>query len=140
MWPVHAACESLVTAASDVGPMGRIAFPLLLSAAGSFGVGRALQGSVVLSVRFASSLKGLPFVMAQGRFSFVGAQPALEVVAKDQTVTVLDHVHGERSVQQEADPMQASTPWPCQPISLNREGTNTPHSPSQTTFECTCRA
>lgn len=42
----------------------------------------------------------------QGRFSFVGAQPALEVVAKGQTVTVLDHAHGTRSVQHEADPMQ----------------------------------
>ncbi|KAK9830714.1 hypothetical protein WJX74_003977 [Apatococcus lobatus] len=43
-----------------------------------------------------------------GRFSFVGAQPALEVVAKGQTVTVLDHVHGKRSVQQQADPMQVA--------------------------------
>ena len=45
-------------------------------------------------------------MLLQGRYSFVGAQPALEVVAKGQSVTVLDHVHGARSVREEADPMQ----------------------------------
>ena len=36
---------------------------------------------------------------AQGRFSFVGAQPALEVIARGQTVTVLDHVTQHRQAR-----------------------------------------
>ncbi len=36
---------------------------------------------------------------AQGRFSFVGAQPALEVIARGQTVTVLDHVTQQRQAR-----------------------------------------
>ena len=38
----------------------------------------------------------------QGRFSFVGAQPALEVIARGETVTVLDHTNQRR---------QACVPW-----------------------------
>ena len=52
----------------------------------------------------------------QGRYSFVGAQPSLEVVAKGRTVEVIDHrpgrsgQNGAASCQDLDDPMQASTP------------------------------
>ncbi|KAL6753966.1 ADC synthase [Haematococcus lacustris] len=42
----------------------------------------------------------------QGRYSFVGAMPALEVVATQNQVVVLDHERGSRQVSTEADPMQ----------------------------------
>ncbi|WIA41823.1 hypothetical protein OEZ86_009153 [Tetradesmus obliquus] len=42
----------------------------------------------------------------QGRYSFVGANPALEVVAKGHKVTLLDHQAGSRQVSEESDPMQ----------------------------------
>ena len=41
----------------------------------------------------------------QGRYSFVGARPALEVLAKQHEVTVIDHMAGTRTVTQEADPL-----------------------------------
>lgn len=41
----------------------------------------------------------------QGRYSFVGARPALEVLAKEQEVTVIDHMAGTRTVTTEADPL-----------------------------------
>jgi anthranilate synthase component I len=44
----------------------------------------------------------------QGRYSFVGAQPAMEVVVKEQKVTVLDHATRSRTVTQEADPLGAA--------------------------------
>ncbi len=37
----------------------------------------------------------------------MGAQPALEVLARGHTVTVLDHDTGTRTVTQEADPLEA---------------------------------
>ena len=40
----------------------------------------------------------------QGRHSMVGAQPALEVLARGQEVTVLDHGKGTRTTSVEADP------------------------------------
>ena len=43
-----------------------------------------------------------------GRYSFLGAMPALEVVAKGNKVTVLDHLHGSRTVTNEPDPMEVS--------------------------------
>jgi hypothetical protein len=42
------------------------------------------------------------FAAAQGRYSYVGAQPALEVVAKEGRVTVLDHHKRSRTVQARA--------------------------------------
>ena len=42
---------------------------------------------------------------ASGRYSYVGAQPDLEVLAHGKRVTVLDHVRGERSVTHEEDPL-----------------------------------
>eukprot|EP00200_Dunaliella_tertiolecta_P019181 CAMPEP_0202399592 /NCGR_PEP_ID=MMETSP1128-20130828/2114_1 /ASSEMBLY_ACC=CAM_ASM_000463 /TAXON_ID=3047 /ORGANISM="Dunaliella tertiolecta, Strain CCMP1320" /LENGTH=675 /DNA_ID=CAMNT_0049002957 /DNA_START=14 /DNA_END=2041 /DNA_ORIENTATION=- len=42
----------------------------------------------------------------QGRYSFVGAMPALEVVATKSRVVVMDHEAGTRCVTEEADPMQ----------------------------------
>ena len=42
---------------------------------------------------------------AQGRYSFVGAWPALEVIAKEQEVTVINHSTHQRHVSQEADPL-----------------------------------
>ena len=44
----------------------------------------------------------------QGRYSFVGATPALEIVARGQQVHVLDHRKGTRQSMQVEDPMQAS--------------------------------
>jgi len=41
-----------------------------------------------------------------GRYSFLGAMPALEVIAKGNKVTVLDHLHGARTVTNEPDPME----------------------------------
>lgn len=38
----------------------------------------------------------------QGRFSFIGAQPTLEVVAKERKVTVMDHAKGTREVKASA--------------------------------------
>lgn len=45
-----------------------------------------------------------------GRFSFVGARPALEVSAKGNNVVVLDHCHGTRTVTQEEDPIEVNHP------------------------------
>jgi anthranilate synthase component 1 len=50
----------------------------------------------------------------QGRYSFVGAMPSLEIVATRNKVTVLNHVAGTRRETQEEDPMQvrmASPLW-----------------------------
>lgn len=49
----------------------------------------------------------------QGRYSFVGAMPALEVVAKGHKVTLLNHQTGSRAVSEEADPMEV-------PVQLSR--------------------
>ena len=56
--------------------------------------------------------------MVQGRYSFVGAQPAMEVVARENTVTVIDHHTRQRTVTEESDPMEvratAPVTWtPC---------------------------
>eukprot|EP00850_Spirogloea_muscicola_P014166 SM000100S09393 [mRNA] locus=s100:125907:129338:+ [translate_table: standard] len=40
-----------------------------------------------------------------GRYSIVGAQPAMEVVAKEEWATVLDHRRGQRSEVLTADPL-----------------------------------
>ncbi|KAG2486450.1 hypothetical protein HYH03_014897 [Edaphochlamys debaryana] len=42
----------------------------------------------------------------QGRYSFLGSSPALEVVATRDRVVLLDHAKGERRVETMADPMQ----------------------------------
>lgn len=51
----------------------------------------------------------------QGRYSFVGAQPAMEVVARGHSVTVIDHTNQNRSTRTEEDPMEVavrlSTDW-----------------------------
>eukprot|EP00854_Cymbomonas_tetramitiformis_P023725 gene23725-28755_t len=41
-----------------------------------------------------------------GRFSFIGAQPVVEIVASDDQVTVLDNVKGTRDVTTQDDPLQ----------------------------------
>ena len=51
----------------------------------------------------------------QGRYSFVGAHPALEIVAHGNQVDVLDHRRGTReSMSEVADPLQI-------PIDLSRD-------------------
>ena len=40
------------------------------------------------------------------RYSFLGAMPAMEIIATQNKVTVLDHEKGTRSVTQEHDPMR----------------------------------
>lgn len=40
-----------------------------------------------------------------GRFSFVGAQPAMEIVAKENSVTIMDHERGTREEEFTEDPM-----------------------------------
>ena len=42
----------------------------------------------------------------QGRYSFVGAQPAMEIVARENTVTVIDHHTRQRTTTEEPDPME----------------------------------
>ena len=42
----------------------------------------------------------------QGRYSFVGAQPAMEVVARGHSVTVIDHSTRQRTTTEEDDPMR----------------------------------
>lgn len=46
----------------------------------------------------------------QGRYSFVGACPAMEVVASQNTVTVLDHAAGTRTTSSVEDPMEVGAP------------------------------
>ncbi|XP_038988533.1 anthranilate synthase alpha subunit 1, chloroplastic-like [Phoenix dactylifera] len=41
-----------------------------------------------------------------GRYSVVGAQPAIEIVAKENMVTVMDHESGRRTEEFVEDPMQ----------------------------------
>lgn len=41
-----------------------------------------------------------------GRYSFLGASPCLEILAKGNEVTTLDHDKGERVVTQEPDPVE----------------------------------
>ncbi|GBF95005.1 anthranilate synthase component [Raphidocelis subcapitata] len=48
-----------------------------------------------------------------GRYSFVGAMPALEVVATQSRVTVLNHAAGTRRVTEEEDPLDV-------PVQLSR--------------------
>ncbi|CAL5228808.1 g12007 [Coccomyxa viridis] len=43
-----------------------------------------------------------------GRYSFVGAQPAMEVVARENSVTVIDHHTRQRTITQETDPMEVA--------------------------------
>eukprot|EP00850_Spirogloea_muscicola_P022860 SM000315S11897 [mRNA] locus=s315:22583:26558:+ [translate_table: standard] len=56
----------------------------------------------------------------QGRYSIVGAQPAMEVVAKEEWATVLDHRRGERSEVLTADPLGIvagiATAWAPAPV------------------------
>ncbi|KAK1270536.1 hypothetical protein QJS04_geneDACA007554 [Acorus gramineus] len=40
-----------------------------------------------------------------GRYSVVGAQPAMEIVAKENTVTIMDHLGGRRTEETVEDPM-----------------------------------
>ncbi|KAK1299503.1 hypothetical protein QJS10_CPB14g01734 [Acorus calamus] len=40
-----------------------------------------------------------------GRYSVVGAQPAMEIVAKENMVTVMDHLEGTRTEESVEDPM-----------------------------------
>jgi anthranilate/para-aminobenzoate synthase component I len=47
-----------------------------------------------------------------GRYSFVGASPCLEVLAKGTEVTILDHASSERTVAQEPDPVEVCCHWP----------------------------
>lgn len=49
----------------------------------------------------------LLLLLWQGRFSMVGAQPAMEVIAKENTLTVLDHEEGSRVETVVEDPMSA---------------------------------
>ncbi|CDP09175.1 unnamed protein product [Coffea canephora] len=44
-------------------------------------------------------------VSSVGRFSVIGAQPTMEIVAKENMVTVMDHRRGQRVEQFEEDPM-----------------------------------
>ncbi|KAF1878587.1 hypothetical protein Lal_00047256 [Lupinus albus] len=41
----------------------------------------------------------------QGRYSVVGAQPSMEIVAKENMVTIMDHVSGRRTEEIVEDPM-----------------------------------
>lgn len=41
----------------------------------------------------------------QGRYSMVGAQPAMEIIAKQKTVTVMNHELGTRTEEPTVDPL-----------------------------------
>jgi len=43
-----------------------------------------------------------------GRYSFVGARPSLEVVATRTHVNVLDHLKGTKTAAEEEDPIEVS--------------------------------
>ena len=47
----------------------------------------------------------LPCLGRACRYSFLGAMPAMEIIACQNQVTVLDHVKGTRKITTEADPM-----------------------------------
>jgi anthranilate synthase component 1 len=55
-----------------------------------------------------------------GRFSFLGAQPAVEVEARGRAVTVTDHVRGTSETTDEGDPLavprRLTASWRCAPI------------------------
>nr|GMD73412.1 anthranilate synthase alpha subunit 2, chloroplastic-like isoform X1 [Ipomoea batatas] len=44
-------------------------------------------------------------VESNGRYSVIGAQPAMEIVAKENSVTIMDHREGKRTETFEEDPM-----------------------------------
>ncbi|KAG9142017.1 hypothetical protein Leryth_009369 [Lithospermum erythrorhizon] len=46
-----------------------------------------------------------------GRFSVIGAQPTMEIVAKENMVTVVDHHEGRRTEQFVEDPMAVPRGW-----------------------------
>ena len=69
--------------------------------------GRAVQVTAAsASVKRPGNVPHENCVMVQGRYSFVGAQPAMEVVARENTVTVIDHHTRQRTVTEESDPME----------------------------------
>lgn len=45
------------------------------------------------------------YYLLQGRFSVVGSQPAIEVLAKENKVTILDHSSGKIVEKMVEDPM-----------------------------------
>lgn len=46
----------------------------------------------------------MPF--RQGRYSVVGAQPTMEILAKENVVTILNHEEGKRTEEIVEDPME----------------------------------
>lgn len=44
----------------------------------------------------------------QGRYSFVGAQPAIEIIAKENKVTIMDHEEGSTVVKIVDDPISVA--------------------------------
>ena len=40
----------------------------------------------------------------------MGAQPAMEVIARENAVTVIDHLTRQRTVTEESDPMEVLAP------------------------------
>lgn len=49
----------------------------------------------------------------QGRWSLLGAMPAMEVIATQSQVTILDHIRGHRETREEKDPVEV-------PVRLSR--------------------
>lgn len=45
------------------------------------------------------------FLACQGRYSVIGAQPTIEIVAKENMVTIMDHRKGQRTEEIVDDPM-----------------------------------
>lgn len=48
----------------------------------------------------------LDWMIIQGRYSVVGAQPVMEVIAKDNNVTIMDHEKGSLVEEVVDDPME----------------------------------
>lgn len=61
-----------------------------------------------------------PAAVLQGRYSFVGAAPVVEIIAKGSSVSILDHKKGTRRSLTMDDPMQVpidySSSWRPAPL------------------------
>ena len=123
--------ESVTNGSQQVRPYSLQA-PSRRQAAGRRAAGRRAAGCRLRSSpRTGSAVIGAPSTCAallaelpyrcrtvppvQGRYSFVGATPALEVVARGQQVHVMDHRRGTRDSQTVADPMQVCGAGGCVP-------------------------
>lgn len=65
-----------------------------------------VRPAVLLSSFFSPRFSLFKVSRGQGRYSVVGAQPAMEIVAKENTVSIMDHEDGRMTEETVEDPMQ----------------------------------